>query len=650
VARYSDRELGMGRRITRRDFLDGAALTVAGVTAATLLPGLGGTAAAATRPAGAHGGPAADYPPTRTGIRGQQPGAYDVGHAVRDGNFDAGRVSDTGERYDLVVVGGGISGLAAAYYYRKAHGRGARVLVLEALDDIGGHARRNEFHVDGHELLSNGGTVNLDTPSTWSARARALVTQDLGIDLQRLEATVDSTAYDPYKLGSGTFFDSESWGTDRLVVRKSGESWESFAARMPMSAKGREDLVRIQTTTEDFYPGLSDAKKKEILARLPYETYLRERVGAGDEAIRYVQRSTNGLWGVNVDRVAAADAFAVGQPGFAGLGLDKTPWPGAGSTPLMHLAETEEDGYYFFPDGNASVARLLVDRLVPGVFGASGKPESMTGIVTARARYDRLDQERSPVRIRLSSTAYDVRHVSEAHPGRGVDISYSRAGHSYRVRAANVVMACWNSVASYVVRGLRAEQTAAMRYGVKVPLVYTRVALRDWRPFAAAGVSRVATPTMYWSSFGLPDVSRIGGFETPHDPSEPTVVSMTKTPNKPGVPCRDQHRAGRGELIKTEFATYEREIRDTMARALGSYGFDPATDIEAITVNRWAHGYAYEYNSLDDEAIFEPRDKQPFTAARRPHGRIAIANSDAAAFAYTHAAIDEAYRAVHDLA
>lgn len=655
MARYSDEELGMHRDITRRDFLDGAAVAVAGAAAATVLPGLGGTAAAATGhpPQGAHGGHglhggAPVYPPAGTGIRGQHPGSYDVGHAVRDGEFDPGRVRDSGERYDLVVVGGGISGLAAAYYYRQRHGRRARVLILEALEDFGGHAHRNEFHVRGRTLLSNGGTVNLDTPSTWSKQAYSLITRDLGIDLKRLEGTIDDTAYDKYALSSGTFFDAEHWGADRLVVRGKGESWESFAGRMPMSDKGRADLVRLQTAAVDHYPGLSDARKKEILSRISYETYLRDKLGIGDEALAHIARATNGLYGLDADGVPAADAASLGQPGFAGLGLEHTPWPGISATAQMHLDGSETDGNYYFPDGNASVARLLVSHLVPGVFGG---PESMTGIVTAKARYDRLDEERSPVRIRLGSTAYDVRHVSESHPGRGVEVSYSRGGQSHRVHAANVVMACWNSVASYVVRGLPPEQTEAMRYGVKIPLLYARVALRDWRAMADAGVSRVSTPTSYFNSFGLPEATRIGRFEMPHEPSLPTVLSLSKTPNRPraGLSARDQHKAGRVQLVKTEFATFEREIRDTMARALGDHGFEPGRDISAITVNRWAHGYAYEYNSLDDPSLFEPEETRPYVLARRTHGRIAIANSDAQAFAYTHAAIDEAYRAVREL-
>ncbi|WP_203643893.1 FAD/NAD(P)-binding protein, partial [Streptomyces sp. SID14478] len=596
----------------------------------------------ASRPQG-HGRPHTAYPPTETGLRGQQPGAYDVAHAVRDGDFAPGRIAETRESYDLVVVGGGLSGLAAAYLYRKHAGPHARVLVLDALDDFGGHARRNEFHVGRTTLLSNGGTVNIDTPSTWTRAARDLLTKDLGVDLQALEATVKADAYAPYSLRSATLFNSERWGKDQLVIRESGESWASYAARLPMSEASRAALVRLYTTTEDFYPGLSDAQKKEILARTPYETYLRDKLGLDDDALEVVKRGTNGLWGVNVDHVAAADAWATGQPGFGGLGLDHTPWPGAGFTPLMHLRETEEDGNFYFPEGNAALARLLVSKLIPHAFDEH-RPD-WREIVTAKADYSRLDHPDNHVRIRLASTAFQVRNDGR----HGAVVDYSTAGRSYRVRAKGVVMACWNSVSSYVVPELPAEQITAMRYGTKVPLVYARVALRDWRAFAEARVSRVSTPSMFFSSFGLPTVTEIGDFSMPHRPELPTVVSLSATPGSPGLICREQHKAGRRTLIKMAFEDFEREIRDSMARSLGAYGFDPGEDITAITVNRWAHGYAYEYNSLDDPSLFQPEAQRPYAKARRPVGRIAIANSDAEAFGYTHAAFDAAVRAVEHL-
>src|ERR1700675_3732437 len=151
-----DRKLGMDRPIARRDFLNGVAIGVGGAVAACWIPGLEWSAEAAEFFAQDKPG---YYPPALTGMRGSADGSCEGAPALRDGDFwkKAGPPVDTRESYDLVVVGGGISGLAAAYFYRKANPSG-RVLILDNHDDFGGHAKRNEFRPDGRLLLANGGT------------------------------------------------------------------------------------------------------------------------------------------------------------------------------------------------------------------------------------------------------------------------------------------------------------------------------------------------------------------------------------------------------------------------------------------------------------------------------------------------------------
>ena len=125
------------------------------------------------------------------------------------------------------------------------------------------------------------------------------------------------------------------------------------------------------------------------------------------------------------------------------------------------------------------------------------------------------------------------------------------------------------------------------------------------------------------------------------------LVHMERTPCKPGLPEHEQNRAGREELLSTPFATIEGNIRDQLTRTLGAGGFDAARDIEAITVNRWPHGYAPEYNPLFDPDV--PEAQRPNVIGRARVGQIAIANSDAGAAAYTDSAIDQASRAVNEL-
>jgi spermidine dehydrogenase len=303
----------------------------------------------------------------------------------------------------------------------------------------------------------------------------------------------------------------------------------------------------------------------------------------------------------------------------------------------------EAEPYFFhFPDGNATLARLLVQRLVPRAVPG----RDVEDVAVARADYARLD-EPGPARLRLNSTVVRVRHLDDS-PSAEVEVSYARGGRLERVRAASCVLACWSSVIPYLCPELPAVQREALAYATKVPIVYTNVVLRGWESFRALGVSRAHCPGSFHTSVALDLPVRVGRYRPPRRPEEPIVVHMMRTPCRPGQPAREQHRAGRLELLRTTFETFERNVRGQLARMLSPGGFDVRRDILALTVNRWPHGYAYQYNSLWDP-FWIAGGPLPCVAARRPFGRIAIANADAAAYAYTDAAIDQAHRAVGEL-
>jgi len=215
------------------------------------------------------------------------------------------------------------------------------------------------------------------------------------------------------------------------------------------------------------------------------------------------------------------------------------------------------------------------------------------------------------------------------------------------VRAKGVVLACWNMMIPFLVPELPVPQKEALQYGVKVPLVYTSVAVTNWRAFEQLGLASVSSPGMYHTSVQLEQPTIIGDYCPPVAPDKPILLRMIRTPCKPGHPARVQHRAGHVELLSTPFATFERSIRAQLARMLGPAGFDAARDIAAIPVNRWPHGYAYEYNPLWDPD-WGPGEA-PCEVGRRRCGRITIANSDAAAAAYMDQAMDQAFRAVQEL-
>jgi spermidine dehydrogenase len=646
-----DKELGMRCPISRRDFLNGVAVGVGGAIAGSMLPSLPWTADAATQTA--QNAPGYD-PPALTGMRGSHPGSFEVAHSVRDGAFftHAGHISQTGEAYDLVVVGAGISGLAAAYFYRQIAGKSARILILDNHDDFGGHAKRNEFRPGGRLLLANGGTLSIESPFPYSTVAHQLLS-DLGIDPPALEAKcVDRSVYRGLK--SAVFFDKETFGVDRLVTGSpggrrsggdSGAAWSEFLLKTPLSPEAQSDIVRIQTAAVDYMPGLSQGEKKDKLTHMSYKDFLLNVVKAHPSALPYYQTNTHGLYGIGIDAVPALDCWAIGFPGFQGMGLERTPTGGRLSfTALGEVTPRKGEYTFHFPDGNASIARMLVRSLIPAAIPG----HTAEDIVTAGTDYSKLDSGSSPVKIRLSSTVVHVRHLGDPASAKEVEITYSTPqGQLSAVRGKAVVMACWNMVTPFLCPELPEKQKEALKYGSKVPLVYTVVAFKSWTSFSKLGVQRISTPGMYHSSIGLDSPVSIGDYECPKKPEDPILVRMLRTPCQPGKDAREQQRLGRYDLLSTSFETFERNIRDQLQRVLGPGGFDASRDIDAITVNRWPHGYAYEYNPLWDPEW--PEGQSPCELGRKQFGRITIANSDAAAAAYTDQAIDQGYRAIQEI-
>ena len=631
--------LGADVPITRRDFLNGIPIAVGGAMAGGLLPEFIAATFAGEQ---ASQDVAGYYPPILTGLRGNHPGSFETAHSLRDGDFwsRAGKVTATDEAYDLVVVGGGISGLAAAHFYRLRR-KAARILILDNHDDFGGHAKRNEFELGGRLALMNGGTFSIDSPRPYSAVADRLLKR-LGIDPVALtKKCADRNFYPSLGLGTGLFFDQETFGADKLVVVTGGISWNELLAPTPLSPKARSDIARIEEEKTDYLPGLSSDEKKSLLSRMSYRDFLLNVVKADPEVIPFYQTKTHGEWGIGIDAVSALDVWAFGFPGFQGLNLKQ-----GSASHMGYTAAGYADGgsYTFhFPDGNASIARLLVRNLIP----RSVPGKSAEDVVTARMDYSHLDHPDTPVRIRLSSTVVRARNIGNPASATEAEITYQRGGALFSVRAGSCVLACYNMMVPYLCPELPDKQKEALHYPVKIPLIYSSVALRNWTSFKALGISRVHAPGSYFSSLSLNQIVDIGDYRSSRLPDEPVLVHMMRVPVRPGLPARDQHKAGRLDILNTSFATFERNIREQLARILGPGGFDPARDITAITVNRWPHGYAYEYNPLFDPDWSE--GNEPHAIGRAPFGRITIANSDAGAAAYTDSAIDQAYRAVQEL-
>ena len=633
-----DRNIGMDRRITRRDILHGAGA----LAAMSLLPGK----LPANQVPALKSDPSRAYPPALSGLRGSHVGSFEAAHELaREGRRDWGPVveSDSSD-YDLVIVGAGISGLAAAHFYLKAHPK-ARLLILDNHDDFGGHAKRNEFRVGEHQLIGYGGSQTLEAPGNYAKATKTLLA-DLGIDLDYFYKAYDQGFFRRHGLGGAVFFDRANWGVDRLVhydlgglgytlplARRRG-STKAAVAEMPMPEPARDQMLGLLTSSADVFPGLTVNERLEILGSISYRDYLSEYLGIREPQVFAALQPLSTDLGADIGAVPAIDAlYYVGLPGYEASGLPD--W------------DDEEPYIHHFPDGNAAITRMLVRRLIPDA--ASGS--TLQDIVLADFDYGKLDVDGAPVRLRLNSTAVNVRHDGRPESANPVRIDYVRHGRHGQVRARHCVLACYNAIIPFLCPDMPEQQRQALSTSLKTAVLYTNVALNNWRAWKASGVGAVSAPGSYHVNAMLDFPVDMGGYEFSNEPGDPIVVHMERFPHRPnaGFSKREQAPLGRHEMLATPFETIERNTREQLAAMFADAGFDPARDIEAITVNRWPHGYATR-DWLEDDYYDDDNDARYwYVRGRQRFGRIVIANSDAGASATVDMAVQQAHRAVAEL-
>jgi spermidine dehydrogenase len=575
------------------------------------------------------------------GLRGQHDGSFEVAHAIaREGRRADFAGLSIDERYDLIVVGGGLSGLSAAWFYRRKNPQ-ARILILDNHDDFGGHAKRNEFTVGERRIIGYGGSQSFQSPNSFFGPAAKDLLAALAVDIKRFETAFDRDFYSSLGLSRGVFFTREMFGRDVLVTgdaprmnadeaarrRSNARPLAEFVADFPISEAGKAQYLALHSTERDPLAGRTRQEKLALLRRTSYRDYLIKIWGCDEEVASVLQGRTLGFFGLGADAVPAEDVRDLGYPGFAGLGLG-----GAN-------AAWSEPYIYHFPDGNASLARLLVRSLIPGIAPGS----TMDDVVRAPFDYGKLDDLGQQVRIRLDSTCLDVRNA-----GDEVQVGYVRDGTLRRVAGKHVVLACFHTVIPHIMPELQEEQRAALAKNVKTPIVYTNVIVRNWRAFVNLKISGIAAPMSFHHQVSLDFPVSMGGYAHTRDPDQPICLHLVHVPGTPnqGLDARTQFRIGQGKLLSMTFADFEMRIRDDLDRMLGPGGFSSARDIAAITVNRWPHGYSYVANTLFDP---EDYDDTVLKLARRKAGRVAIANTDAGGDAWVHFAIDQAARAVGDL-
>ena len=636
----------MTRRIKRRDFLNGAAIGTGGLLLAGCNrdPITDEPMSVETPRPFSPPGTSDYYPPTLTGMRGSHEGSYEVAHELAWRGNKPERYEALNEHYDLIVVGAGMSGLAAARYYQQKMGDDARILILDNHDDFGGHAKRNEFHQDGRMMLSLGGAQNIEALSHYSDAARGLM-EDIGIDDDFIDFMDRQTPEDLFLAGklqadNGIAMPGADGhvtvGGNWLAAMFGGKDYEKSVRALPLPEPEQDKLINFFAGHQDCLDDLSLSEKWEYINTTSYNRYLVDKVGLDESTLPIMNAILIHLNGVSGWNLTVLEGLTLGGTGIKSMG-----WVGKATAMLAEVTLSKLLSVDMFPDGNASVARLLVQKLIPAV---APDMQGREDVVITRFNYGALDRETNTTRLRLNSTAVGVRNSDNQ-----VEVDYVQQGKAQRVTADHCVLACYNALIPHLCPEMPDTQKEGLSYGVKTPFVYANVQLENGRAYSKLDATLFQCPydPFQWVS-AAPTVA-VGGYEPPRGPDDPMVVFMMHSPMtgpEQSASCRDQLRRARHQIYSTAYADYEQQIRQQLQSILGKHGFNHETDIRAITVNRIPHGYAYVYLGLYDPKWEE--GQAPHEIGRAQFGRISIANTDSEATPLMNLAFDAAWRAVEE--
>jgi len=625
--------------ITRRDFINGTLMAAGG----SMLP-LGASSQAAMAALSP-----SYYPPARTGLRGSHPGSNEAAHdRAWNGRLDWGPTNKLSETYDLVVVGGGLSGLSAAYFYQQVHGKDKKVLVLDNHDDFGGHAKRNEHTIDGHLVLGEGGSESLEGPRDFREVVRNLM-NDLGVDMDRFKTAYDADFFKRYGLGAVTYFNKQSFGQDKVVkhpfcdypgfvegLLRTTLSDEEAVQQTPLSEKGKEQLLRVLKGGQHVLK-LPKEELREYIRTHSYFDYLQNTLGVDDPGVLKMARRTNmDYGGGGTDMMNIRQALSSGSMGSDPYDAWKDALPeGAYQEYVNKGGDAYNVRYPFiehYPDGNATLARSLVKKMIPNV----GPGKNAEEIVVSKFDYAELDKSSNSARVRLNSTVVNVQHGGDPNSSSDVFVNYINDGNSYQVKAKGVVMACYSMMTPHIIPDLPKEQDAALRSLSKVPLQYTTVGVTNWRAMKETGIGMAMCPGNIHQVVGMDYPVSMGGYEYTKTPNDPCILHMRSAPvgASVGAPRVEQYREARYKMLGMQFKDYEEEIREHLGGMLPKEFFDFDKDVKSISINRWGHAYAHG---------------NPGAVGRQPFGRITIANSDSVGGSSMPAAVGQAWRAVKEL-
>lgn len=625
--RPGDEALGMGRSITRRDFLNASLLASGSLLLSSASPAdlLAETAPGEMEDDWTGYGGVGDYRDSN----GNTWEILQAGHAIRDGAFDSlpSDVVQTGETYDCVIVGGGISGLAAALIFQRKAGEGKTCLVLDNHPIFGGEAKRNEFLVDGQRLIGHQGSALFWPPYRHSFMARFY--ESIGLKTPRLEyqkwagsapeIAVERTPYlgsAPYGLYFGAKFGQPHgvWMTD---------PWGKKLEGAPISARTREELLRHQSPDQapqkPQYRG--DAISRQLDA-ITLEDHLMESYGISRDTVRtFLSPDEGGGYGLGPDALSGYTAYAFNELG---------PIP--------------DEGTEMFPDGNSGIARLIAKTLIPE--SIAGSP-AIEDVCRNRLNFAALDRTGAAARIRLDSTAVWVKHDGDPAKSASVTVAYTRGGKTYRVKARSVVMAGGSWTTRNVVRDLPADRKEAYSQFYRSPCMVANVAVRNWRFLYKMGISGCQWFEGLGSYMQVRKLALCGTDSPTIGPDSPVVLTIKVLYTYPGKTAEQQGHLGRAEIVSTPFREYERQIRQQFTDMFARSGFDAGRDIAGIILNRWGHAYASPAPGFYFGKDGKPAPGDVLRAA--PFARIAFANTDLSGTPDHKSSILEADRAVEQL-
>ncbi len=601
-----ERDLGLDTSITRRDFLNASLLATGAALLRTPAP-LVRQGPGSTNPQWEGFGGVGDY----ASSHGNTWASLTVAHDLRDGKFARANAVDTGERYDLIIVGGGISGLGAAAFFQKL--KGGRCLVLDNHPMVGGEAKRNEFRVDGVRLIGPQGSNDFGTrlPRGWLGDYWKELGIPFGVDAFEHQAWADGVkplemARDHYyfqlwsdEFASHGFFFKEADGSLRLVR-------DAFGAGLnetPWSEALRRDFVRWRSSPR-VYDG---ADLPRWLDGMTYEQLLVRELKLDPAVARYADPILAGAaGGLGSDVISAMCAAQIGLPGTAN-----------GAAGRSHKLADTLQGTSSFPGGNDGIMRHVLKKIVPDAIEGDG----FAGVLNGRVRFAALDRKSSPTRIRLGATAIRVSNL----PNGGVEVIYHHDGRLHRTTASGVVMAngAWSS--QYIVADAGEAKREAFKDFVRAPMLVVNVALKRWRFMYDLGITAASYRDQFGFSCNLRQSMVVGDYRPPLHPDRPTILTFYVPLERPGPSLKEQAVAARTELMATSYRGYERKIREQLVRLFGRGGFDARSDIAGIILNRWGHAYV-----CPAPGFYFGRNGKPAApdVLREPLGRVAFANSE----------------------